>query len=204
MTGLRLPVWYLSWAGWWWLFGVCVSKLSGSLSWNTDDMSSFPVWFWLWSGYATETSYGTISKGQLIYQNRDILDSSLQGVYIASVLSPLPITAAKFSVLYLYHRLFSSDKRLRTRVIVVGVFCLLWFIAATVAVSLKCMPIEKSWNPRMAGTCYNFQVFIVAIECPNSFLDFVIVALPVGVIRGLHLPLSRKVLICLIFILGGL
>jgi hypothetical protein len=56
----------------------------------------------------------------------------------------------------------------------------------------------------MAGTCFNFQVFVVAIECPNSFLDFVIAALPAGVIRGLHLPLQRKILICVIFILGAL
>lgn len=100
--------------------------------------------------------------------------------------------------------MFNRDRQLRIAVNVVGILCLLWFIAAAVGIALKCIPIEKSWNPRLPGTCYTLQVFMVAIECPNSFLDFVIVALPVRVIKVLQLPLRRKILICIVIILGGL
>ena len=100
--------------------------------------------------------------------------------------------------------MFYNHKRFRIATTIVGVLCLFWFIAATIGVALKCIPVQKSWNPMISGTCYSFQVFMVAIEVPNSVLDFVIVGLPVDVIKGLKLPLRHKIALCFVFVLGGL
>ncbi|KAF7509262.1 hypothetical protein GJ744_008156 [Endocarpon pusillum] len=132
-----------------------------------------------------------------------ILTAYLKGIYFLSLSSGIPLTAAKFSVLCLYRRLFYLEKRFCTATTIVGVLCLLWFISFTVAASLICIPVDRFWNRLKPGSCYNYYAFMVAVECPNSFLDFVIVALPVGVIRGLHLPLRRRILVCFIFALGG-
>lgn len=132
-----------------------------------------------------------------------VLVAYLKGVYIVSVFPPAALTAAKFSILCLYNRAFSSHKGFRLAVKIVGFLNALWFVAATVGLCLKCVPIEKSWNPLLPGRCINFRVFLVAIESPNSFLDFVMVALPLGVLRELQLPLKHKITLGFIFALGS-
>jgi len=87
---------------------------------------------------------------------------------------------------------------------IVGGLCFLWYVAATVASILKCVPVKKAWNPRMPGNCYDFQAFYIGIEIPNCILDFFIVFLPIGVLKGIQLPRRHKISISMIFILGGL
>jgi hypothetical protein len=123
---------------------------------------------------------------------------------VGGALAPATITAAKFSVLYFYRRLFSTDKQFRTQVTIVGILCAAWFIAATMGIILKCIPVAKSWNVLLPGYCFNLSDFAVAIEVPNSLLDFVIVALPVRVIKQLQLSLRNKIIISIVFFLGGL
>ena len=66
------------------------------------------------------------------------------------------------------------------------------------------MPIAKSWDPLLPGYCFNLSDFAVAIEVPNSLLDFVIVALPVRVIKQLQLSVGNKITLSVVFVLGGL
>lgn len=127
-----------------------------------------------------------------------------QAVYVASAFVPAVMAAAKFSILYLYNRVFSSHRGFRIAVICCGVFNLLWCITATIANLLKCIPVAKSWDPTIEGTCYNISAYLVAIEAPNAFLDFVMVGLPLMVLRSLKLPLGSKISLGFIFVLGGL
>lgn len=128
----------------------------------------------------------------------------MQRVEALLLMSSLPIALAKLSVLYLYHRLFGRNRRFRQAIVVVGILCIILLIATIVGGLLRCTPIRKGWDPLSPGHCLKFQNFIVAIEVPSSFLDFVIVGLPIGVIKELHLPLKHRVALGFIFIWGAL
>jgi hypothetical protein len=111
--------------------------------------------------------------------------------------------AAKLSILFLCRRLFYHDRQFRKANTVVGILCILWYIAATLGMTLKCLPIRKSWDLTIDGSCIKLQDLAVAIEVPNSIIDFVIVALSIRVVKAMQLSLSHKIALCSTFILGG-
>lgn len=89
-----------------------------------------------------------------------------------------------------------------------------WWIAATVAVALPCIPVQKAWQPQTwtpntnlpesPGYCYSYKEFYLGIEVPEMVLDFWVVAMPVFRIHQLQLSLRDKISISLIFVLAGL
>lgn len=92
--------------------------------------------------------------------------------------------------------------------------CVIWYIAATVAVALPCIPVQKTWEPqtwtpipglpKTIGHCYSYNEFYLGIGLPNCILDFWVVAMPILKIRQLQLPLRYKISISLIFVFAGL
>lgn len=97
---------------------------------------------------------------------------------------------------------------------ITGLLCLAWWIAATVAVALPCIPVQKAWEPQTwsyipglpetPGRCYAYREFYLSIEVPNCVLDFWVVALPIFQIQKLQLSLRYKISISFIFVLAGL
>lgn len=103
-----------------------------------------------------------------------------------------------------YRRAFGGDKRLRLAIFIVGAMSVAWWIAASLGAALRCTPVESQLNPLVKGDCYNVQRFFISVEIPNCLLDFAIVAMPIGVIQGLHLQRKHKITLSLIFLLGSL
>lgn len=142
------------------------------------------------------------------------LSQLYQGFWIGSVLSPSPLSCAKFSILFLYYRLFSNDKTMNVAIKVTGLLCLAWWIAATVAAALPCVPFQKAWEPQTwqhipklpitPGHCLHYKKFYLGIEIPNCILDFWAVGMPIFEIQKLQLSLRYKISISLIFVLAGL
>ena len=127
-----------------------------------------------------------------------------QAEYASSLLIPASMMAAKNSILFLYARIFAVDKKFLFGIYTVGVLNVLWFIAATLGLVFQCTPIQKAWDPILPGKCINFAAFMVAIEVPNSLLDFVIMALPINMLRAMRMSLREKLVLAFIFFLGGL
>ena len=78
----------------------------------------------------------------------------------------------------------------------------MWLVAFWLAVTLHCIPPKKLWNPQISGVCINFTLFFQIIEPINCFQEFVIALMPIGVIQRLHLDISQKLSLALIFSLG--
>jgi hypothetical protein len=114
------------------------------------------------------------------------------------------ISFAKYSVLYLYFRIFG--KTLTKPLIVIGVLQTIWMIICVCMALFRCDPVAASWNPLLQATakCLDFKLIVLAAEPFNCALDFVMVILPVNPIRKLQLPLQKKILVSTIFLLGGL
>jgi hypothetical protein len=122
------------------------------------------------------------------------------------------MTAAKFSILLLYMRLFRSDHGFRISVYITGGLCLAWFVAACLANALQCDPVRAGWDlmyrailtKKAKVHCINFGAYVVGIEVPNALLDFVIAGIAVRVIRGLKLSVVQRVGIAVIFLCATL
>ena len=126
-----------------------------------------------------------------------------QFYFLAGVMTLLVITCAKLSVLCLYHRVFVTNT-FRRWTFVMGVICLVWAIAAVIAVIFKCTPISASWKIPSVGRCISYSYLVAVVEALNCLQDLVIVCMPIGVIRRLQLPLKKKILLGVVFLLGGL
>lgn len=77
-------------------------------------------------------------------------------------------------------------------------------IATTFATIFQCVPFEKSWNKKLPGKCIDSSMFWMANAVLNITTDVMVLALPIREVFKLHLKLQEKLLLCGIFMLGGL
>ena len=112
------------------------------------------------------------------------------------------MTATKLSILFFYHRVFGTQRGFRIANITVGILCLMWWIGVTLVGCLRCSPVAAQWDPTIPNpNCIALSKILITGETPNSLLDFIIIALPIGVIKNLHLPLQQKINIGFICVL---
>lgn len=176
------------------LSAVCLSLRSGSVKGITATDYQLSRLF---------VSYKVHSPGDR--NGRVWLMINAQALYINTYLAVLTISAAKFSVLALYYRLFSVHVGFRRAVMAAGAVSLVWLVATLILSIWKCVPIEAGWNPLIANAkCYNIQRVFLITETINCITDLAIVCLPVGMVRRLQLPLRHKTALSLVFLLGGL
>lgn len=76
---------------------------------------------------------------------------------------------------------------------------ILWAIAVCVAGALTCLPVEKVWNPKIAGSCINIPSYYYGTQIPNILTDAYIVVLPIDGISRLYLPRGQKISLMFIF-----
>lgn len=126
-----------------------------------------------------------------------------QILFISLPFSVATTATAKISILCLYRRLFSTQS-FRRNSFVVGIFVVCYWIAATVGASLQCQPVHAAWDIAVPAKCINFAAFFLGTELFNCVLDVVMLCLPIGVIRNLHLPRRQKFQLAIIFLMGGL
>ena len=81
---------------------------------------------------------------------------------------------------------------------------LLWCIPASIVETAMCVPIAKNWDPTIKGSCVNYMLFYVIIMSMETVLDATVMALPLREIYHLQMATRRKILVSLIFLLGGL
>ena len=115
------------------------------------------------------------------------------------------MAASKYSLLLLYRRIFSVHRGFSIGINILAVLNILWMIAAILGCVFQCSPIREFWIRLVpGGKCDNFSTFTVAIEVPNSLIDFVMMILPITVIRKLQLKTRDKLVLGFIFLMGGL
>ncbi|KAK0513943.1 hypothetical protein JMJ35_003665 [Cladonia borealis] len=144
--------------------------------------------------------------GEQGQHNTDLLPLSrlriyLKSVYIAAILYSVIITFAKYSVLCLYRRIFGTA--LRQSTLVLFVLQSIWMIVCVFEGLLRCQPVAAAWNVVLPAKCQNFTLIVVAAEPFNALLDFVMVAMPVNIVRKLQLPTRHKITLSGIFVLGS-
>jgi len=138
------------------------------------------------------------------YTDDDILYTKLS--FIATVLYFTITSATKLSILFLYHRLFSVSGTFRYQVSIVAILVVAFWIGCTVADLLNCRPLKWTWLNSLADPryCFNYNIFWMASGVVEAFIDVLIIALPIKIIIGLQLNLTKKLALTVIFMLGAL
>lgn len=129
----------------------------------------------------------------------------LKMLYVSDIFFGLTITFAKISILALYYNIFSISKKFQLWTYAVGAVCVVWFLIYTFLNIFQCNPISALWDT-LGSTefCLPSGKLWLGYELPNLFLDVIILALPVTMLRHLHLPPAKKWSVAVIFLLGGL
>jgi len=113
------------------------------------------------------------------------------------------ITLSKLSVLLLYRRIFAIPSFI-TWTWVVGGLLFGYFVAAECGLIFAYNPIQAQWKIWLPHTNINTKSFWLAMAIINILLDVIVLAMPQAQVWKLHQSLRRKIVISLIFLLGGL
>lgn len=117
---------------------------------------------------------------------------------------PIQQTFAKFSILFLYDRLFGVDRRYAGWIRVIGLVQLIYLVTTVITSVLICRPVQKYWEPQMTtGHCINIAAFLAGVEVTNSGVDFAMMALAVMMVRNLQVKTVTKFKLSLVFMMGG-
>ncbi|KAA8571276.1 hypothetical protein EYC84_000603 [Monilinia fructicola] len=79
-----------------------------------------------------------------------------------------------------------------------------WWLVGTVATCISCVPASRFWiGPSAGGWCFNFNIYWMVMGLIEIIVDIGILVLPIGVVVGLQMPTSQKILVGGIFLLGS-
>ena len=127
----------------------------------------------------------------------------MQGILIGQVLYHASIATTKFSILFLYQRIFPS-RRFRFVLWGVGIFVACYSATAAIATLLSCLPIEANWDLTVPDTCVDAHLEIVILGSINVLTDVVVLCLPMPLVWRLQTSRIRKLQVSGLFLLGGL
>jgi hypothetical protein len=109
----------------------------------------------------------------------------------------------KLSILSFYLR-FSVDRRFRITVYIVMFITVGYTIPNAFLFSYICIPYQRYWDWSIQGTCINDQAAFDAANIFNMATDYMILVLPIWMLRPLRVPLLKKIGVALILMAGGL
>ena len=111
---------------------------------------------------------------------------------------------SKLAVLLCYLRI-STKSVFRSAVYITMGVVFAYNIALMLSLIFACHPIAKTWDLTITtGSCVNRPAVYISNGVLNVVTDFVILLLPVPLIRGLHMPLRQKILLAAMFSVGSL
>ncbi|KAI0180757.1 hypothetical protein GGR52DRAFT_4258 [Hypoxylon sp. FL1284] len=122
---------------------------------------------------------------------------------IAGMMYLIAATLIKLSLLFLYHRLFSLQKR--SKWLVVGSIVVVSLFSAGVLLGtiFQCVLVQKARDDSLPGYCSPPAIFLYLSGAWNAVVDIYVLILPLHLIRSLNLTPKRKLRLTAVFSLGA-
>jgi xanthine/uracil permease len=111
---------------------------------------------------------------------------------------------AKVSVLFFYRRIFAVDNAFLLATRIIGALVVGYLVSAVCGLIFADNPVEAQWKVWLPHTSIEDKTFWTAMGIINVLLDFSILCMPQPLVWKLHLTTQRKILLSLLFFLGGL
>lgn len=117
------------------------------------------------------------------------------------------VSITKLSIIMFYRRIFA----VRTFTYVLWFLLSItigWWIAVYIVAIVQCRPYYFFWkqytDPTAHGHCINVSSFFVGNAAASVVTDCLILASPIPMVWRLRMPVTQKLAVCGIFLLGGL
>ncbi|KAJ8132497.1 hypothetical protein O1611_g1122 [Lasiodiplodia mahajangana] len=141
----------------------------------------------------------------IAYQNCHTYSLLVTQVLFATVpFYPLSQFFAKFSILFLYYRIFSFHPVFVRWMYIIGAIQLADSIITFFINIFSCIPIAYNWDITIDGWCLDQAAVFTGTESVNSAIDIAMVVLACLMLVELQLNIWTKLKLSLIFALGGL
>ncbi|KAI0376974.1 hypothetical protein F5Y04DRAFT_292308 [Hypomontagnella monticulosa] len=130
------------------------------------------------------------------------IENYLEALFLGNTIAYFVLFAAKISICLFYRRIFSVRQYRIQSIILIGISTM-WLIGAFVANFCICIPVDLFWHRMKPGRCLNFNQFYLSTGIIETFIDALILALPIRAVFQVQLPLKTKFVVSGIFLLGG-
>lgn len=108
----------------------------------------------------------------------------------------------KLSVLALYGAIFPS-RRFGYCIWALAAFTISWGLFASIGAAAQCVPFSYAWNPVGHGHCIDFGQLQLAATICTIVTDFVILLMPLPLVRKLNTNREKKRMLMFTFMMGG-
>jgi hypothetical protein len=129
--------------------------------------------------------------------------NNAQLYYVASIFYCLIQGFAKFSVLFLYLRIF-PDSRFRLVLKITIGWMALKSTAYAFSIAFQCVPVQGIWDRDIPARCINMNMLTISGAGVSIVEDIFIMLLPISELKGLNLTLRKRIALCFIFAIGSL
>jgi hypothetical protein len=126
-------------------------------------------------------------------------------MFIANIFYACAITFTKLSIIVSYLRIFPYNS-MRIAMYITGAITVALFVASIPATIFQCNPISAAWDfsiSRSAAKCYLFIHFLYATTAVNVTTDLILCTAPLPFFWNLQLPRKQKVIVSMLFFVGG-
>ena len=116
----------------------------------------------------------------------------------------MAIMCAKLAVILCYLRI-SPQRLFRLSLYITMAFVVGYHISFILALIFACDPVRKSWDATiLTGHCINRSAVYLINGILNVVSDFIILLLPLPMIKKIQMPLRQKILVASFFSVGSL
>jgi hypothetical protein len=132
------------------------------------------------------------------------IERLLISLYVGCILYAVVIAVIKISILLLYRSLFpTSGINLATRA--TAIVSVAWGLETALVGIFSCTPVNAFWDINVTQKkCINTTAFFIVNSAVHVIIDIAILTIPVRKVWALKMTLQKKVVVCFMFLLGGL
>lgn len=76
------------------------------------------------------------------------------------------------------------------------------FIAVLIVNICQCHPVRYFYDKTIPGQCIDQTAFYISTAALNLLTDVMVLSIPIIITARLHMPLRRKIAVCIILCLG--
>ncbi|KAI2814160.1 hypothetical protein CBS63078_7410 [Aspergillus niger] len=114
------------------------------------------------------------------------------------------LTMVKLSILMFLRRLESQSRLVNSLIWSTMGITVALFIAVLFVDIFQCSPVAYVYDFSISnGSCINQGAFYVATAATYLFTDLLVLSIPIIITWGLHMPLRRKVAVCVVLCMGA-
>ncbi|KAI0446174.1 hypothetical protein F4803DRAFT_56712 [Xylaria telfairii] len=135
--------------------------------------------------------------------SREQLTTFFQLSLSVTVVYNISLVFSKASVLFLYERIFSVERRLYIWIQIMKVLLIGYLLSASFGLIFTTNPVEAQWKYWIPHTTIQKLPFYLVIGITNLLFDIVILAIPQSKVWKLNQSLRKRLSLSLVFLLGG-